>query len=161
VNLCHYPDDEDEHDPDALAEAAAARVGLDGAAVRDPLVFICALVPRIQVIHRGDVGGCFDPDTCILRIDPMGKPAHVRTKLIHELGHVIHWVNGIDAPHDEAFCDRVGQAGVVGRGPLVHCLARLHIDQVVAEYKGAMSPGELLLRVGEVWRQEQRMRRVG
>lgn len=160
MSLCHYPDDEEEHDPDALAEAAAARVGLDGAAVRDPLIFICALVPRIQVISRGDVGGCFDPETCILRLDPMGEPVRVRTKIIHELGHVILWVNGIEGPHDEVLCDRVGRAGVIGRGPLAHRMIRLPLDQVVAEYRSAMSPGEVLQRAGEVWRQRM-MRRVG
>lgn len=162
MNLCHYPEpDPDEHDPDALAEFAAAQVGLDGVDVRDPMVFIRALVPLIQVLPRGELTGCFDLDTCIIRVDFMGGPWAIKTRLIHELGHIILWVNGIEGPHDEVLCDRAGRAGVVGRGPLAHRLLRAHVDQVVAEHKGAMSPGELLLRVGEVLRQEQRMRRVG
>lgn len=162
MSLCHYPEpDPDEHDPDALAEFAAAQVGLDGLDVRDALVFLRALVPSIQVLPRGELIGCFDLDTCIVRVDLTGGPWAIKTRLIHELGHVILWVNGIEGPHDEVLCDRVGRAGVIGRGPLVHRLARLHPDQVADEYRDTMSRGELLLRVGEVWRQQQRMRRVG
>lgn len=162
MNFCHYPEpDPDEHDPDALAEFAAAQVGLDGLDVRDVLVFIRALVPSAQALPRGELTGCFDLETCTIRVDPTGTLWHIKTRLIHELGHIILWVNGIEGPHDEVLCDRVGRAGVIGRGQVVRKLRTMHVDQVVAEYKGVMSVGELLLRVGEVLRQEQRMRRVG
>lgn len=140
-------------DADAVAEALARLVHLDGMAERCPLATLDLLgIEAEHVPPSKNEDGFFVAKPLVrVGINWIGPTTKLRTRASHELGHVGLWVCGYRLPHNEEHASRVGRAYCMGRADMIRRLTLYDLDQVVDSYD-AFEPGEVLQRIYEVRR---------
>ena len=96
-------------DADCVALAALTPLGLDGAPIIPPEVFLRATGLRGRGRACSGCDGMVDIENKIIRVNMRGPPAAIRKRISHELGHVLLFWGGVPAPHHEDHVDDIGE----------------------------------------------------
>jgi hypothetical protein len=138
-------------DGDAVAEAVAALVGLDGLGRRCPWEFCRVFSVGVRPLPPGRVEGYFDARTLLIYLDLRGHPTMVRARLAHEIGHAMLFALGYPWPHDESLAGRAGRAWCLGRAEALGAIHLLqHHRGIGLEYCTFLPLTEINLRLWEV-----------
>lgn len=139
-------------DGDAIAEAVARMVQLDGSATRCPWLFCRLFSIRIRPLCKGRLHGYFSARRRTIYIDVSGTPEEVRARLAHEIGHAMLFLLRYQFPHDEELASRAGRAWCLGRRAVLFALRELRREEAIAHYSSILPPGEVSARIWEVQR---------
>lgn len=137
-------------DGDAIAEAVAARVKIDGMARRCPWLFCVLFGVKVKPLPADKVEGYFDARTLTIYLDMSGDEQEIRARLAHEIGHVMLFLMGYRFPHDESLASRAGRAWCIGRGAITRALREMHREQVKVLHSDFLPMSEVSARIWEV-----------